>query len=285
MPYLKHTYRAGKTKEVIYCYSPRADIKEGSRRKKENKTKEAQKLVNIRRVIKKLTRILNANFDDTSLYITFSYIKDKRPLTKEELRKDIDKLLRKFRTLYKKQSKVLKYVWVAEVGERGAVHIHAVVNEIETSQLKNVWSKGWISIKPLDSSGQYRKLASYFVKYSTKTKKTEKEITGRYYNSSKNLIIPEPKKEVVSGRNAYNHKITVPSGWYLDKESVVEAWHEVTGYMYFTYTLIFDGRKPKKEEIGVHTYTLNLETGEVEITEHVKGVNKNKTHKRKAGQG
>ena len=113
--------------------------------------------------------------------------------------------------------------------------------------------------------GQYRRLAEYFVKYSEKTMKTREGFTGRRYNSSKNLVIPEPQKKTVSSRNAFNHIVKVPSGWYLDKDSIREAWHEVTGFMYFTYTLIYDGRYRKQDES--ESYLLSLETGEVEITE------------------
>lgn len=92
--------------------------------------------------------------------------------------------------------------------------------------------------------------------------KTEEGFINKRYCSSKNLKIPEPVKTVIRGRNAYNHIIQIPAGWYLDKETVKEAWHEVTGYMYFTYTLVKGQKEPDEEE-----YTLNLETGEVRITE------------------
>lgn len=220
--------------------------------------------MNSRQAVKKLTWTMNANFDGTSLYVTWSYAKEKRPEGKKELRKDVEKLLRKIRKEFKTAGDIAKYVWVAEVGERGAVHIHMVLNAIEIPRLKRCWDKGWIDVKPLDDSGQYRKLASYFVKYSEKTMKTCEGFSGRRYNSSKNLKIPEPTKTTVKARNAYNHTIEIPKGWYLDKESIAESWHEVTGFMYFTYTLIYDGtsRKQTKE-----SYTLNLNTGEVEITE------------------
>lgn len=274
MPYKQEICKAGKTKQFTFYYSVRADQKGGSRRAKENKTSEAQKKVNSRQAIKKLTWILNENFDGTSLYVTWSYEKDKRPAEKGQLRSDAEKLLRKLRQIYKKDGKELKYVWVAERGERGAAHIHMVVNEIEARKLKDCWDKGWITIKPMDDSGQYAKLASYFVKYSEKTMKTEEGFGGRRYNSSKNLKIPEPEKKTVSSRNAYSHNIQIPSGWYLDRDSVAEAWHEVTGFMYFTYTLIKDGTKRRQTEKD--SYTLNLDTGEVTITETKK--KESKTH-------
>lgn len=265
MPYKREICKAGLTKQFTYYYSIRADTKEGSRRKKANKTCEAQKKVNSRQAEKKLTWILNENFDGTCLYITFSYDEKKRPKSRVELRADVDKLLRMLRAEYKKAGKVFKYVWVAEVGERGAVHIHMCMNRIDSSVLKKVWKKGWITIKPMDDSGQYRRLAGYFIKYSEKTMKTCEGFSNKRYNSSKNLKIPKPDRKTISSRNAYSHKIPIPSGWYLDKDSIREAWHEVTGFMYFTYTLVKDSGKRQKNEKEI--YTLNLDTGEVEITE------------------
>lgn len=264
MPYKHEICKAGKTKQHTFYYAARTDTKEGSRRKKENKTSEAQKKVNSRQAVKKLTWIFNENYDGTSLYVTYSYAKENRPSQKEELRTDIDKLIRSLRSIYRAAGKELKYVWVPEVGERGAVHVHMVLNAVEISQLKKIWKKGWIDIKPLDDSGQYRKLASYFVKYSEKTMKTCEGFSGKRYNSSKNLKIPIPTKTTVRSRNAYNHTIEIPRGWYLDKDSVAEAWHEVTGFMYFTYTLIWDGTTRKETK---DAYMLDLETGETKIIE------------------
>lgn len=273
MPYRHEICRAGKTNQHTYYYAARADTKEGSRRKKVNKTTEAQKKVNSRQAVKKLTWILNENFDGTSLYVTWSFAKENRPAGKEELRAVIDKLLRDLRRSYKAAGDILKYVWVAEVGERGAAHVHMVLNAIELSILKKCWDKGWIDIKPLDDSGQYRKLASYFVKYSEKTMKTCEGFSGRRYNPSKNLKIPQPTKTTVKSKNAYNHTIEIPTGWYLDKESVAEAWHEVTGFMYFTYTLVYDGRSHRDTK---ESYALDLETGETRITEKPPGRSRGK---------
>ena len=141
MPYKHEVCRAGKTKQHTFYYAARCDMKEGSRRKKENKTPEAQKKVNSRQSVKKLTWILNENFDETSLYITWEYKKENRPEGKEELRADIDKLLRDIRKVYKKDGQEAKYVWAAERGERGATHIHMVLNEIDTRKLRDCWKK------------------------------------------------------------------------------------------------------------------------------------------------
>lgn len=265
MAYKREICRAGKTRQYTYYYCPKADKKEGSRRAKENRTSEAQKKVNSRQAAKKLTWIMNANYDGSSLYITYSYSKENRPEGKETLRKDVDCLLRGLRKAFKKKGQTAKYIWVAEIGKKGAAHLHMTLNAIEPQILKSLWTKGWVTIKPMDDSGQYRKLANYFIKYSEKTMNTLEGFSGRRYNSSKNLVIPEPKKEIVSARNAISHTIVVPPGWYVDKDSIAEAYHEITGFMYFTYTLIHDGRQQK--ETKRDSYQLDLETGEVTIQE------------------
>lgn len=269
MPYIKKTCRAGKTKEYEFYYSYRFDQKGGSRKKKANRTPDAQKQVNRRMAEKKLTRLMNANFSGEDYYITLSYRKEERP-DREELNRDIKRILRKMRKHYRQEGLELKYIWTAEKGTRGGAHIHIVVNGINNiSQfIRGLWEKGWICIKPLDKSGQYRKLAGYFIKYSDRTMKTEKGFINKRYCSSKNLMIPEPEKRIIRGRNAYNHKIEVPAGWYVDKESIKEAWHEVTGYMYFSYTLVqFSDNKTDWTIETEESYILNLETGEVEIKE------------------
>lgn len=269
MPYIKTTCKAGKTKEYEFYYSYRFDQKGGSRKKKENRTPEAQRQVNRRMAEKKLTRLMNANLSGEDYYLTLSYRKEKRP-DRETLNRDIRTLLRKLRRIYRKHGKELKYIWTAEKGERGAAHLHIVVNGIDhiSHIIRDLWEKGWICIKPLDKSGQYRKLAGYFIKYSDKTMKTEQGFINKRYCSSKNLIIPEPEKKKIRGRNAYNHKIEVPAGWYVDKESIREAWHEITGYLYFSYTLVqLPDNKADWERQREESYILNLETGEVEITE------------------
>ena len=243
MPYIKTTCKAGKTKEYEFYYSYRFDQKGGSRKKKENRTPEAQRQVNRRMAEKKLTRLMNANLSGEDYYLRLSY---------------------------RKHGKELKYIWTAEKGERGAAHLHIVVNGIDhiSHIIRDLWEKGWICIKPLDKSGQYRKLAGYFIKYSDKTMKTEQGFINKRYCSSKNLIIPEPEKKKIRGRNAYSHKIEVPAGWYVDKESIREAWHEITGYLYFSYTLVqLPDNKADRERQREESYILNLETGEVEITE------------------
>lgn len=235
MPYIKSVCRAGKTKEIEKYYNRWLQPKGSKRLPKTKQTTGQQQKVNDRQLVKRLTRILNANFNDSCYYVTFSYKKENRP-NMEGLKQHKRELLKKMRKLYKDSGKELKYIETAEVGERGAVHIHMVVNDIDIRKLQSLWKYGWITVKPLDSSGQYRRLAEYFIKYFQKTRGTDSQIQKKAYNCSRNLVRPEPIKKAMGG-NKFSKKITVPKGWYLDKDSLREGLTE-DGYEFLYYTLI-----------------------------------------------
>ena len=95
--YMESICRAGKTKIVwkYHCYHAG---KPGEKRKKKvNKTKESQQKVNDRQTERRLTGILNENFDGSSWYVTWSYKEDQRPKDIEELKLQISQLLRDLR--------------------------------------------------------------------------------------------------------------------------------------------------------------------------------------------
>lgn len=238
MPYMKMTCRAGRTKEVAKYYTYWQQPKGRKRQPKRNKTSEQQRKINDRHLEKKLTRILNANFDKDSWYLTFSYHKELRP-DGDGLKKHRKKLLGDLRKIYKAEGKPFKYVETAEVGNRGGTHIHMIVNSIDIRKIKDLWKYGWVGAKPLDDSGQYRKLAGYFIKYSQKTKGTDGQIQKKAYNCSKNLIRPKPTTKKMKG-NKFSREIKVPEGWYLDKDSLREGFTE-DGYEFLYYTLIKEG--------------------------------------------
>lgn len=239
MPYMKTICKAGRTKEIAKYYTYWLQPKGRKRAPKAKKTSEQQKKINDRHLVRRLTRILNANFNHTSWYVTFSYEKENRPKDKEELHRHEEKLLRKLRSIYKRQELTFKYVWTAEMGRRGAAHIHMVMSSIDIRLIRDAWEYGWVNVKPLDRSGQYRRLAEYFIKYFQKTKGTDAELQKKAYNPSKNLIRPKPKPRKMKG-DKFSKDIKIPAGWYLDKDSLREGVTE-DGYEFLYYTLIKEG--------------------------------------------
>lgn len=239
MPYMRMVCDAGRTREIAKYYTYWLHPRGRKRRPKKNKTSDQQKKINDRQTARRLTRLMNANFDRTSLYITFSYRVQLRPTDGEELKRQEDKLLRDLRRIYKKEGRPFKYIWTAEVGGRGGVHIHMVVSDIDPRMIRELWPYGWTNIRPLDGSGQYRRLAEYFIKYFQKTRGTDRQLQKKAYNASKNLIRPKPKTKPEKW-NTFSREVRVPKGWYLDKDSLREGVTE-DGYEFIYYTLIREG--------------------------------------------
>lgn len=245
MAYYKAVCNAGRTKIVrkFYCYH--AQPKGRKRLPKKNGTTAAQKKVNDRQLERKLTALMNHNCSGDWWYVTWTYEESKRPVNAEEFRKQAEKLLRDLRKIYKSQDKICQYIWTGEVGSRGGCHIHMVLSPIDMRLLKEVWPYGWTTIKPMSRSGQYSRLASYFIKYFQKTRGTDRAIQGKAYNCSRNLIRPPERKQKMRG-DQFQIQVRVPVGWYLDKGAYPEGdgiRYGITedGYEFMQYILVREG--------------------------------------------
>lgn len=195
--YEKIVYRAGVTVDVTKCYTHR-NHPQGVRGAPKKRTPEEIARANRKAQERKLTRILNANFQDGDLYITLSYREELRPGSIEEVKKDLtENVIRKLRAKYKKAGHELKYVYALSMGESGEnPHIHMVVNDPENKTLRlieSLWvdntagmelktdggrstrlvsggdgyyvpAKGFIKPEPLYTHGQYRDLAVYLIR-------------------------------------------------------------------------------------------------------------------------
>lgn len=244
MAYIESVCYAGRTKNIRAYYSAKYNDgkltgKKERRAKREKPTSEKQAEVNRKNACRILTWSMDANFSGADLYVTYSFEKDKRPGDPERFRAYVKQFLKQLRKLYRKSGIRLKYIWVGERGDRGAEHVHMVQSGgIDVRALKTVWPHGWINAVPMDESGSYHKLASYFIKYSDKTMRTEGRMQGKRYNPSQNLVRPEPEKARVRKRRRIDPgAIEVPEGYYLDKETVQSGIQE-NGYEFLEYTLV-----------------------------------------------
>lgn len=237
MPYIEERCVAGKTIEVSKYYSVRWHSKGEKREAKQGITSEAQKRVNQRKASTKLRRLMNANFEDGDLLIRLDFHKAYSPSGSLDMQDLMTKAIRKLRTEYKKLNKELKYVYVKEIGPRGGRHIHMVISKCDTDTLRKCWPFGGIHVDPLISNGQYGKIADYFIKYAARTEETEGELIGKRWYASRNLTKPKITKKVISA-NTFRKDVKGKRGYVLDKESIRSGFSELTGYEYFSYTLV-----------------------------------------------
>jgi hypothetical protein len=242
MPYTVEICAAGKTIEICKYHSSRIHPRGEKRGAREHPTSEAQKRVNQRKAEKKLRRLMNHNFQDGDLLVRLDFFKELRPKGSKEMQECISDAVKKIRAKAKRAGVDIKYIYVKEVGPRGGRHIHIMLTKIDTDILRECWPYGGVHIDPLNSGGQYRKIAAYFIKYAARTEETEGVLIGKRWYGSRNLAKPKVKKRIVSA-NHFRKRVKVPEGYSLEKDSVVSGISDFTGYEYFSCTMIRDRKK------------------------------------------
>lgn len=235
MPYIEEKCVAGNTIEINKYYSFAAHKKGEKRSQRINDTPERIRKSNQRIAYKNLRRLMNANFKDGDYLLTLDF--NEKPPDSISMQDTVVKGIRKIRDKCKKQSIDFRYIYVKEVGPKGSRHIHMVCNEIPVSILKESWSFGRIHIDILNTNGQYRKIAKYFIKYALKTEETEGMLIGKRWYASRNLTKPIVRKKRISSQ-AFRKTPKTVEGYYLEKDSERSGISDITGYEYYSYSLI-----------------------------------------------
>lgn len=258
MPYIIEIVKAGQTLEISKYYSSRYNKKGIGRGDRKKLTTEEQRKVNKRAAEKKLRRLINENFQEGDTHLVLDYKLSERPEGREGMRVDADDFLKEMRKLYKFLGIPFKYIHVMEIGKKGALHHHLVINTPEgVSQraITKAWKgRGRTHFNPMDDTGQYAKLAAYLIKQSDGMLKDPDALQGKRWNSSKNLRKPTViRKEPIKDRGWYNRVAKLPKkladSYYLDGDSIQEGIHERTGYTFFSYTFVRINQTWKETEI------------------------------------
>lgn len=258
MPYIIEVVKAGSTVEVSKYYSSRFNKRGIGRGKRKSLTTKEQREVNKRAAEKKLRRLINENFQEGDTHLVLDYKLSERPTGREGMRVDADDFLKEMRKLYKSLGLEFKYIHVMEIGKKGALHHHLVINtpdEVSQRAITKAWKgRGRTHFNPLDDTGQYAKLAAYLIKQSDGMLKDPDALQGKRWNSSKNLRKPTViRKEPIKDKGWYNRIARLPKklekSYYLDGDSVREGIHEKTGYTFFTYTFVKINQTWKETEL------------------------------------
>jgi hypothetical protein len=145
----------------------------------------------------KIRRLINANFDKESAFITLTYAENMTDIEKgsHDFKKFIQKMNRK--------QKGFQYVAVIEFQKRGAIHYHMLCNykctwnnleELQALEraLGKAWGQGFVDIgyKDNDNAG------AYLIKYMTKENNDDRLRGKKSYFFSRNL---EQPKELIGG--------------------------------------------------------------------------------------
>ena len=235
MAYVQKKYKLKNVIEIEEYHTGRYGAPGQERKKKKKPTPEQMEKVNQMNREKECRRKLRQHFDVGDIFETLTYGKGERPPSMEAAKKDWSRFIRIVRREYKKRGQELKWIRNIEVGQRGAWHIHLVINRIPDSDLiiRKAWDHGKAIQQNLTEEGEFRRLAEYI----TKSPKTDKSLRETNYSSSRNLPIPAPERKVYNRWKTWKEEPRIPKGYYLDKDSMHEGENPVTGYRYRTYSL------------------------------------------------
>ena len=198
---------------------------------------------------------MREHFEENDLYLTLTFKPENRPENMAEAAKIWSKTCDKLRSHYRKNDVPFQWIRNIEVGSRGAWHIHVVLKNcpgiIEaltkawtTGTRKEKKSLGSVLIKPMDTEGEFAKLAAYM----TKTPETDKRIVESSYSTSRNLPVPEPKERKYERWKSFDGKDPrmIPKGWYVDPSSFVEGITRA-GYPFRRFQLLpLDGKRRQR---------------------------------------
>lgn len=229
----------------------------GARRNKTPREIEYQNRWNKRKYIRRLIKL---NFTD-GLYVTLTYKTENRKQM-AGVKKDFELYRKRLRRRYRKRGGDLKYIYTIEIGSRGGVHIHMIVNRIPEENTDKViseqWKMGHAHIQTIYEDGDYEQLACYMAKVpqeetgENKRSRIERmeDITEESYdyNTSRNLIKPEPEVKVYKNRTVKKMIEDGPTptpGYYIIKDSIRTGVNPFTGmsYLYYTEKLIKKKRR------------------------------------------
>lgn len=250
MAYYKDLWEFAYSAEYEYKYAGKYGAKGEKRRKRKKATPEQVKKQNQHNREKTVRRLLKANFDKGDIWATVKYpAGTRKPVG--EVKKDLRAFLSALRRAYKKRGDMLKFIYRMEVGKRGGIHLHIVVNRVKGGEtglvLQDCWKDGRVHYEHVDGrEGSFERLAAYITKLPDE--ETEKQLSFFEekdrkefvrYSTSRNLVHPQPERNEYRRRTMRKLLEEGPKprpGWYIDRDSIVCGKNPYTGMSYLHYT-------------------------------------------------
>lgn len=218
--------------------------------------------------VKYYRRLMQLNFFPGDLWTCLKYKSGTRKDI-NSVKSDVRSFFNHLRKAYRKAGHPLMFIYKLEIGKRGGLHCHVIVNRIPDCDLimRNAWKKatedaGSIDYQTIEEYGGYGGLAEYICK------EPDEEIQGQIsflipedrkkvysISSSRNLKRPEPVrkkyshwtlKKILTGEN----QIKPTEGFYIDQDTVRKGVNRFTGMSYLCYTEVRINMLRREEQSG-----------------------------------
>ena len=254
-------YHFPTSNEYEYKFVGNYGAKGEKRNPKQKRTPEDIERQNQYQRTKTVRHLIKANFKEGDYWTTLTYPKDESRTIKE-VADDLSKFLGRIRYRYKKAETACKYIYRIEIGSRGGIHIHIILNRIPELDriIQKCWTHGRTHNELLDD-GTYEQLADYIVKPPTdqqkKLLKTFDEDTKKLirYSCSRNLERPVPETKEYSRRTmkeVFNRDLVPEKGFYIDKNSIRRGVNVFTGTGYLYYQEVKLRREQQAEPVKIY---------------------------------
>ena len=243
MAYRQKKWEFPNSVEYEYSYMGNYGAKGERREKRAKPTPEQVAKQNMTNRINYVRRLIKANFSPGDYWITLKYAAGTRK-TVDEVRKDMSRFISNMRKAYKKAGEEFKYIFRVEIGSRGGIHIHIILNRRKNGQPTDVlvsryWKGGHPHFALLYEEGGYGQLASYLVKPALAGQ--EEDCYLKCYHPSRNLKKPVPETKLYTKRTMrklVDEGPVAQKGFYIDKDTVITGVNPYTGMSYLHYTEI-----------------------------------------------
>lgn len=181
---------------------------------------------------------LNMNFKGGDIFATFCYLPYQK-IEPEQVKKNINTFLDTLRRIYRRNGKKLIYVYAVGMTKKGIPHIHMVMNRFDTAIITSCWQKivmaktdkeaPRVTIRHLDNSGEYKKLAEYLIKNTREQFYSKNKVHAKRFCASKGLKMPLIEKRIF--KRFWSKLPKALPGYIIDKNSVYDTygWSDVGG--------------------------------------------------------
>lgn len=248
MAYWQDIYRLPGSNEYEYKYAGNYGARGEKRKKKIKPTPEQVEWQNRCNKTNRIRREIKANFREDDLWERLSYGRGTRK-SMREVKKDFKKFADKLRRCYRKLGEELKWMRIIEIGKRGGIHVHVLVNRIRGADtdvlVSKCWEHGYVSHTNIYDAGGFQGLAEYMAKLPDEEERKKKGLPEKLgkeeysYSTSRNLIRPVPERKVYyhwTMRRLLRDGPKPTPGYYIDKNTIKMGFNRYTGYSYLRYT-------------------------------------------------
>lgn len=165
------------------------------------------------------------------------------PPSVAEAKKEITNFKRRMKREFEKLGKEFRWIEVTE-HENKRIHHHMIIPYIDNETIRKHWNHGRWWTSTLDRSRNYKKLAEYLIKETTKTMRKPGSETKQRWSASRNLVRPVIKREIIEPRAMFERPRAL-KGYEIIADSIVTYTHPFTGIDHMEYMMISTDPVPR----------------------------------------